>query len=235
MNYLELCQAVVDEVGVSGSITSVVNQRGDFGRIVRFVRNACQQIEGKWINWRFLHGTYNFDTVANQNVYPAPENLRVRQWDLNRAFLDRLKIDTYYADDSIRYERDPLAEDYVSRPIKLIVERNNDVRTIGTPDAVYPVQIEYYRMATILEGNTDEPAIPVQFRQIIVQDAIRRYANYDEAPELKTQAIEQLYGVGGSWKNPEPGSLLHQLQADQLPNSYLDGATEGGQFVVRVE
>ncbi len=235
MNFLELCQAVVDEVGLSGEITSVENQAGDFGRIVRFVRSATTQIEGRWINWRFHYGAYTFDTTEGISLYTAPEALRVRKWDKNRAYIDRLPLRCYYADEAIDYARDPIAEDYTGMPERLIVERDNTLRTIGIPDATYSIEVGYYRMATILTLNTDVPAIPVQFREIIVQDAIRRYANYDEAPELKIQAIEQIYGVNGSWAQPEPGSWLHQLQADQLPNSFLNGATEGGLFVVRTE
>ena len=235
MTYLELCQAVVEEVGLSGQITSVVNQRGDFGRIVRFVRNACSQLEGRWINWRFLYGTYTFNTTQGINQYTAPANLRIRKWDANRAYIDQLIVRTYFADDAIDYERDPLGEDYEGTPVQLIIERDNTLRLIGTPDRAYSVEVGYYRMATVLSGNTDTPAIPEQFQDIIVQDAVRRYANYDESPELKIQALEQIYGVNGTWAQPEPGSWLFQLQADQLPNSYLHGATEGGMFVVRTE
>ncbi len=235
MNYLQLCQAVIDEVGLSGQISSVANQVGDFSRIVRFVRVSCQQIEGKWINWRFLFGTYTFETIEAINTYPAPEGLNIRQWELQNAFLDDLRIEANYFDDRLNYTKDLNAENYESRPIRLIIEANNTIRTIGIPDKTYNVSIDYYRKATVLQNNTDLPAIPAQFHDIIVYEAVRRYANYDEAAELKQQAVEQLYGVGGSWARPEPGSWLHQLQADQLPYSYLDGATQGGQFVVRVE
>ncbi len=235
MTYLELCQAVVDEVGLSGNITSVENQGGDFGRIVRFVRSATAQLEGRWINWRFLYDTYTFETTEGIRLYTAPESLRVRKWDSNRVYIDQLELPAYYADDAIDYRRDPISEDYMGMPDMLIIERDNTLRTIGIPDRTYSMEVGYYRMATILTENTDVPAIPTQFREIIVQDAVRRYANYDEAPELKIYALEQIYGVNGSWAQPEPGSWLHQLQADQLPNSFLNGATEGGLFVVRTE
>ncbi|AUR96748.1 head completion adaptor [Vibrio phage 1.232.O._10N.261.51.E11] len=234
MNYLQLCQAVIDEVGLSGQISSVANQRGDFQRVVRFVTTACQQIEGKWINWRFLHGIHEFQTAEGVNTYPVPESLNLRQWDIQNAFVDQLEIDIMYADD-FRYKKDLIGENFTSRPIRIIIERNKSLRTIGTPDMVYNVHAEYYRRATVLTDNTDLPAMPEQFHEIIVFEAVRRYANYDEAPELKQQAIEQLYGVGGTWARPEPGSWLFQLQADQLPNSYLEGSTQGGSFVVRAE
>ena len=235
MTYLELCQAVVDEVGLSGEITSVLNQRGDFRRIVRFVRTATNQLEGRWINWRFHYGTYAFQTTQGINQYTAPASLSIRQFDPNRAYIDQLQVSTYFADEAIDYNRDPIGEDYEGTPVEIIIERDNTLRFIGTPDRAYNVEIGYYRTATMLNQNTDTPAIPEQFQEIIVQEAIRRYANYDESPELKIQALEQIYGVNGSWALPEPGSWLHQLQADQLPNSYLNGATEGGLFVVRTE
>jgi len=235
MTFLEICQSVVIEAGLSGDMVSVQNQSGDFHRVVNHVRAACQQIEGRYIDWRFLHGIHTFNTVDGIATYPVPEDLRVRQWDKNRAFLNGLQIDIYYADDTINYTKDPIAENYSARPIVGIIERNNDLRFIGVPDGEYSIEIEYYRMATILQENSDEPAVPVQFRNIIVFDALRRYANYDEAAELKQQAVEQIYGVGGNWVNPEPGSLLFQLQSDQLPNSLLHGASQGGGFVVSAE
>jgi len=39
--------------------------------------------------------------------------------------------------------------------------------------------------------NGDEPAVPVQFRDIIVAQALVYYANYESADEAKTQAIEE--------------------------------------------
>ena len=86
-----------------------------------------------------------------------------------------------------------------------------------------------------LVDNLDTPRMPEQFQRVIIADAIRRYANYDEGPELYQQAVEELYGVGGSWVAPEPGSLIAVLQADQLPNTFSNGANQGGQFVVTTE
>jgi hypothetical protein len=232
MNYLQMCQAVIEEIGLSGQISSVQSQTGDFARIVRHVRNACSQIEGRWINWRFLHGIHTFTTTQGIATYPAPEALRLRRWDHNRVFINKMPIDGYEADDSIRYTKNPNEEGFNGMPTKVIIERNNDLRFIGIPDSEYNIEIEYFRMATVLTNDTDVPAIPEQFRDIVVQDAIRRYANYDEAPELKRQALEQIYGINGNWNRPEPGSWLYQLQADQLPYSLTHGATDGGFFVV---
>ena len=232
MTFLELCQAVVDEVGLSGSILSVNNQRGDFSRIVRFVRSATQQLEGRWINWRFLRRTYRFDTSVGINRYSAPDTLRVRQWDHERIFVDDLIIRVCYEDS---YIRDPFTEDFDGYPLMIVVEANNDLRLVGRPDQAYTVDADYFEQPTLLMNNEDVPAIPEQFQRVIVADAMRRYANYDEAPELYQQAIEELYGVNGSWLVPEPGSLIAVLQADQLPNTFSNGANQGGQFVVTTE
>ncbi len=232
MTFLELCQAVVDEVGLSGEILSVNNQRGDFGRIVRFVRSATEQLEGRWINYRFLRRRYTFTTSVGINTYSPPANLDVRQWDLERMYVDNINIQACFADS---YIRDPITEDFDGYPTMIIVEPNNDLRLFGRPDIEYTIVADFFRRPTRLVANTDTPRMPDQFQRAIVADAIRRYANYDEGPELYQQAIEELYGVSGSWLAPEPGSLIAVLQADQLPNTFSNGANQGGQFVVTTE
>ena len=232
MTYLELCQAVVDEIGLSGQIQSVISQRGDFSRIVRFVRAATQQIEGRWINWRFLRRSYTFTTSVGISTYSPPPTVNVRQWDQERFYVDDLNIQGCFAD---AYIRDPISENYDGYPSMIIVEANNDLRLIGRPDRAYTIVADYFRTPTLLTNNTDTPRIPEQFQRAIVADAMRRYANYDEAAELYQQAIEELYGVSGTWLAPEPGSLIAVLQADQLPNTFSNGANQGGQFVVTTE
>lgn len=234
MNFLELCQAVVDEVGLSGQITTVVNQRGDFGRIVRFVRSSTQRIESKWIDWRFLRRTHRFETAEGIATYTAPESLNLRSWDRMKTYVDDLPVQVFHSD-SFEYNEQPIEESYRGRPIRIIIEADNTLRFIGVPDEVYSVRADYFRNPTILTDNTQEPLIPLAFRRIIVAEAIRLYSNYDESPELKVQATEELYGVGGNWIRPEPGSLMHVLQGDQLPNSDVNARVEGGFFTVRVE
>ncbi len=234
MNYLEICQAVVDEVGLSGQITTVTNQRGDFNRIVRFVRTSTQRIESKWIDWRFLRRTHRFETAEGIATYSAPESLNLRSWDRMKTYVDDLPVQVFHSD-SFEYNEQPNEEAYRGRPIRIIIEADNTLRFIGVPDEVYNVRADYFRNPTILTDNTQEPLIPLAFRRIIVAEAIRLYSNYDESPELKVQANEELYGVGGNWVKPEPGSLMHTLQGDQLPNSDVNARVEGGFFTVRVE
>ena len=147
MTFLELCQAVVDEVGLSGQILSVNSQRGDFGRIVRFVRSSTQQIEGRWINWRFLRASYTFDTSIGISTYSPPSDLNVRQWDLERIYVDDLIIQTCFAD---AYIRDPLAENYDGYPQMIVIEANNDIRLVGRPDQAYTIVADYFRTPTLL-------------------------------------------------------------------------------------
>ena len=69
----------------------------------------------------------------------------------------------------------------------------------------------------------------------IVYLALVSYANYDEALELKNEALEQFYGIGGNWQQPEPGSWLKMLDDTELPGTFINGATTGGDLVVRTE
>lgn len=222
MTFLELCQEVIDDAGLSGSISTVTDQRGDYGRVVSFVRNACLMIESKWINWRFLWGRHTFAISKDTAIYPAPESIRLRQWRPKTAFLDGQPLNVQYYDEYIRW-MDPTFDTTRGFPSHAVILPNNDLQLVPVPITDGLLQIDYFRRATRLVNSDDRPAIPEQFHRIIVADALRRYANYDEAAELKTEAMEE-YGL-----------LILQLEADQLPGTYTHGATEGGNIVVTPE
>ena len=55
MTFLELCQTVRQEVGLSGTgPTTVVSQEGQLKVVVDFVIEADHQVQGLWSDWNFL-------------------------------------------------------------------------------------------------------------------------------------------------------------------------------------
>lgn len=229
MNYLELCQQTVLEAGLSGKFSTVTTQGGDFSRLVVFVRNACTQVEGQWINWRFRRRTWDVTLVEGIDTYSPPEALRVETWDPNRAYIDKLKTDVKNYDE---YEPSAFTDDYTGEPDLIVINNDNTLRTIGTPDQEYSLSIDFFKQPTTLINNDDRPAMPERFHRIIVLYALKAYGMYDEAPELIGKADLELYGMGGYEAGPMPGSWLAQLQASQLPGTLNAGASTGGQFEV---
>ena len=55
MTFLELCQTVRSEVGISGTgPTTVIGQEGQLLSIVNFTAEADFLIQGLWLDWNFL-------------------------------------------------------------------------------------------------------------------------------------------------------------------------------------
>ena len=74
----------------------------------------------------------------------------------------------------------------------------------------------YWRKPTVLVANADEPAIPEQFRDIIVYKALQAYANYESADESKLAGTE-LYLP-----------RLRQLESSELPGYQASGSINTG-------
>ena len=81
--YLDLCQQLVEDAGISGTFTSVAGQSGEFKRVVDWIARATTEVEGLWFNWDFLHVFHSFSTVIGVRDYPAPADHNF--WD-NETF-----------------------------------------------------------------------------------------------------------------------------------------------------
>ena len=86
MTFLELCQTVRQEVGVSGTgPTTVLNQEGQLKVIIDFVADSDFQIQILWEDWEFLWAQYS-STLSTGVAAPAvakPTDLGT--WDM-RSF-----------------------------------------------------------------------------------------------------------------------------------------------------
>ena len=89
MTFLELCQTVRQEVGVSGTgPTTVLNQEGQLKVIVDFVADSDFQIQILWEDWEFLWAQYS-STLSTGVAAPAvakPTDLGT--WDMRSFYLD---------------------------------------------------------------------------------------------------------------------------------------------------
>jgi hypothetical protein len=210
--FLDLCQQVVEDAGISGTFTSVANQTGEFRRVVNWVARATTEVEGLWFNWDFLHVFYTFNTVASVRDYPAPNDLNL--WDEVTAKLpareQRLESNQWEVK-----KLDPTAE-FDGDPFEFVVLPDKSLRLYNTPTSVLQVDIEYWKQPTQLVNNTDTPAIPLQFRDIIVYKALQFYANYESADEVKIQAVENYQ------------SRLAQLESHSLPGFQASGKVNTG-------
>ena len=210
--FLEIGQQLVEDAGISGTLTSMVGQSGEFLRVVNWVTRATTEIEGLWFDWDFLHVFHSFNTVVGVRDYPAPSDFNF--WDNRTAKIIARNQPIPF----IQWTRKKLdvTEEIDGDPYIFTILPDKSIPLYDTPDSVLQIDIEYWMRPTSLVNNSDTPAIPEQFRDIIVAKALQYYANYESADEAKVQAIENYQ------------ARLAQLQSYASPSSQAKDSTITG-------
>lgn len=219
--FLEIVQTLHEDVGAAGTApTTVLNQRGESKRLVNWVRRADVYVQNLWTNWMFLRAEYDESTTAQSVDMPLLPN--VSYWDEKTFKLyDPSTGEPYYLElveyDAIKQEA---RDDSESTPYRLIILPDGTLEAEPTPDDVYRVTGDAYLEPIPLAADTDVSKIPGQFHDVILGRAMILYANYENAPEIKTQG-QELYS-----------EALERLQNKQLPNKHQSQFRTGGSFEV---
>lgn len=219
MNYLELCQVVKRELGLSGDGPSAVtNQQGQLAQLVGFVQAADLLVQNLWVDWKFLWSEYSFSTIASLEKYSPPSDLGV--WDRNSFYIEDTlgSIEMEFSDDYNRY-RNPEKEEGL--PSVIIQQPNNILKLYPIPDDAYMVYSEYFKSPVPMVENTDVSLIPSQFHRIIISRAKMLYAEAEELPQQL-----QIYAV-------EYNETLVKLEAYSLIGQHRNSFAQPEQMVVR--
>lgn len=213
MTFLELCQTVRQEVGVSGTGPStVVTQEGQLKAIIDFVAESDHQIQGLWKDWSFLWAQYS-STLSTGTEAPAltkPTDLGT--WDMRSFFLD------YTSDDWTNLS--PL--EYVgfrssqrqgtqtnATPTYVVVKPDESLIVYPRPDKAYTITADYWKSPTRMTANADVSVIPTMYHRIIVSRAKTMWAEREEAPEILLAA------------SAEYQDILDKLEARSLPDQRM--------------
>lgn len=210
MTFLELCQTVRQEVGISGTgPTTVLNQEGQLKVIVDFVAAADTEIQTLWADWNFLWGQYSSTTSAGTRAPATQKPTDLGSWDDSSFFLD------YTTDDNVSLEL-LLYPDYRSlqrngvavndQPTYVVVQPDQNIILDPPPDATYTITADYWKTPTKMTANADISAIPTQFHRIIVARAKTMWAEREEAPEILLASAA------------EYADLLDKLESHSLPS-----------------
>ena len=209
MTFLELCQAVRQEVGVSGTgPTTVLNQEGQLKVIVDFVADADFQIQVLWDDWDFLWSQYSstLSTGTKEPVLQKPTDLGT--WDMRSFYLD------YTSDDALHLE----GLSYVdwrtdqrqgtqtnSSPAYVVVQPDMNVFVAPPPDQAYTITADYWKVPSRMAAHATVSPIPEQFPRTIVARAKTLWAAREEAPEILLSA------------SAEYADMLDKLESSRLP------------------
>jgi hypothetical protein len=92
-----------------------------------------------------------------------------------------------------------------SDPTEITIAPNKDLMLGMSPDTVYVVSGEYYKLPVTLSANADVPDMPARFHLAIVYKAMMSYAGYEAAPEVYARGESQYK------------SFMNKIRYDQMP------------------
>ena len=205
--YIELCQDMARDIGIPGTGPSTVTPTPEEEKdVVRYIKDADQDIQSMWFNWDFLWAENSATTESGTSTITSPTDLA--QWNIDSVV---------YAPTSEGWQ--PLQfvpwlqykEDYkygtiaTGTPEFFSVKPNNVMDLYPTPDAATTLTTEYWTTPTVLSASTDISVIPVRFQRIIIARAKIYYAEQNDASEILSGSIAEFT------------DLLLKLESDQLP------------------
>lgn len=214
--FLQLCQLTREKCGISGGgPAAVANQSGENARIVNWVQESWLELQGYSPDWGWMRADFDLETIAGQQAY-APSAAGII--DFLRWHTDTLRV--YRTADGVADEQFLVEWDYgvfrdvyqystqtPSRPTVFAVHPRDKSILLGPiPDGAYTVRGEYQRAPRPFTAGTDTPSLPEQYHMLIVYGAMKRYAFYENAPEVAVGA-ESMYRA-----------LFSQLVREELPD-----------------
>lgn len=199
MTFLQLCQELVRLGGMAGAggPSSVEGQQGELKRAINFVSIAHEDVLNLHADWAFLWGNDHYDIDPSFSAYPPPPELHI--WDERRIYVDGQPLHVIDWEDYTPEQREP------GRPEMAVIQPNNHLLIVPTPDREYRLDFDFFKKAEPLAGNDDVPAIPEQYQRVIIGRALMLYGNYEAAEDVKMQGSE-LYQM-----------YLSKLEQHQLP------------------
>lgn len=222
MTYLQLCQRLVTEAGIpGGGPTTTVNQTGKLGKVTGWVADAWKNIQLSRPNWNFMWEEFTFDTVADIRDYLAADYLitDLHLWDKNSFLI--YKTATGASDQSELLHNDykvwrgkyrnQMTARPTERPTLMTILPNKKIRFEPMPDDIYTIEGEYKRTAQLFAADADEPTgLDDDYQMMIVWQALKYYASYENAPEVMDEAELQF------------DILLQRLEPEELPTMSED-------------
>jgi hypothetical protein len=211
VNRLTLCQSLMAEGGVSGTMSTTLNQTGELARVVNWIDAAWNDIQISHDDWDWMRSSNllgagaSFATVAGQASYPLGagagtcgvaltvfgkwDEYSFRNYTTAVGFTDEIQMQRIIYD----YWRDGYMlgaqRSVQTRPVAVAIGPDKSV-CIGPPsNGLYTVTGDYWTAPTVMEADDDEPTgLPAAYHMLIVYRALLKYGFYEAAPEVLQRA-----------------------------------------------
>jgi hypothetical protein len=203
VNLLQLTQALKRETGLSGAgPSSVVTATGDDARLFGWINWAWRDIQLMHESWLWRRGSAlgqtttpsmahdiiapgfglsDFGGWKNESREYKPSAWRVSDGQQSEQALSYMTWDEYRA----RF----IAGTHEAGAVRFWSTSPDGVLWLGPiPDSAHMVRADYIKDVIDLLADTDTPAMPSRFHNIIIWRALIEYGGYDAASEVYQRA-----------------------------------------------
>ena len=197
MNFLALCQRLVQETGIADDGPALVTgQIGDMGRVVNWINDAWLKIQSTRADWNWMWSTGTGTLTAGTNTITLPTTVEtIQRVSIGQGYLQSSSYSSFA--DAYRVIQDGDPNVWSVQPDGVLVFN-------AKPTANKSVTYESYATPSAMVNGTDAPAMPERYHMLVVYEALRSYSQFDEDPELEKKAF--LYYE----------EMLADLERDQL-------------------
>lgn len=213
MTYLQLCQAVRAQAGISGEgPTSVENQLGVYADIVRWVAEAYAEIQTMYENWNFLHNTYQFELQGGQDQYnpsqlvsdkgamgvrtPTKDTFIVDKASdipINEKRLGYIPWSVWQIDNSVLDGKVGRPKVYTEDPAGIYHFYPSEEAQPNPLDNInHIIEFQGYSRPHVMTKNGDTPILDEQYHELIKLKALLRYAEYYNSMEIYQTATASI-------------------------------------------
>ena len=208
-------------------MATVVDQNAEFARLVLFTNEAWMSLQLARPDWKWMRYSMTFPTVAAQATYTLAqiESTGSGFTNFGNWARETFRVYTTSVGTNDETEMSWLPYDQWRNVYQIGATRTNETRPtqftvtpalgIGlgcTPAVGYTVSGDYYKVATELVADIDEPSLPEQFHMAIVYRAMMFYGVSEASPEI--------YDEG----NAEFNRMMARINLQQLPEMGIAGA-----------
>lgn len=225
MNRLELVNSLIELADITNTpLTTTLSQTGVNLRVVNWITQAWVDIQNAERYWNFMLKDLSFTTTSSQSY--TLENMGCGTSDTHPLkTLDRESLRIYLTASGVGDEQYLDWMDWQDfRDVYLFGTRQTgrpscfsqdpatkSVYFNSAPGTGYTVVGRYWRTAVRLAADADEPACPSDYHMAIVYRALSKYAGFEAAPEVKSEAAENY------------AALMQALREDQTTTMGMAG------------
>lgn len=210
MNFLQLSQRLRLEAAIDGSgpTTVVGNTNNEYARVVNWINAAYLDIQSKNDDWNFMWAEFTKTLSASTGEYTALEmthdtpasRVEVSRFN-NQSFRYYLASTGVSGENFCCYHPWSFFRDMYQFgstrtqegvPSEFSIKPNRNVVFWQIPNDSYVIRGEFYRAATSMSVDADEPIFADEFHLAIVWWAMMNYAGFEETSFQYQHAKNQL-------------------------------------------